>query len=182
MVAGDVDFGFEYAPVGLVIAAQRTILRCNLRFSEIFGWPRARLEGRSLVLLYPSPDEFHRIGEIGLERMRGCGRYDDERIMKRRDGSLFWCRVRGRSPRLDDPFAEAVWSFADLSEKRPIAELSAREREVSMLLLGGRTSKEIARDLDLSPRTVEAHRARLMAKLGARNGAELIARLSGLPF
>jgi PAS domain S-box-containing protein len=176
------DFGFEHAPLGLAVSRRRTIVRCNLRFAEMFDWPRDRLEGRSLVMLYPSPDEFQRIGEIGLARMRRTGCYDDERIMKRRDGSLFWCRVRGRSPDRDDPFAEAVWSFADLSEKRPIVTLSPREREIAMLLLGGRTSKEIAATLGLSPRTVEAHRARLMEKFEARNGVELVARLSGLPM
>ncbi len=176
------DFGFEHAPLGLVVSRRRTIARCNLRFCEMFDWPRERLEGRSLVMLYPSPDEFQRIAEIGLARMRRSGCYDDERIMKRRDGSLFWCRVRGRSPNLDDPFAEAVWSFADLSEKRPVVALAPREREIAMLLLAGRTSKEIAAALGLSPRTVEAHRARLMAKFEARNTAELVARLSGLPM
>jgi PAS domain S-box-containing protein len=176
------DFGFEHAPLGLVVSRRRTIARCNLRFCEMFDWPRERLEGRSLAMLYPSADEFQRIGEIGLARMRRSGCYDDERIMKRRDGTLFWCRVHGRSPNLDDPFAEAVWSFADLSEKRPVAALGPREREIAMLLLGGRTSKEIAAALGLSPRTVEAHRARLMAKFEARNTAELVARLSGLPM
>ena len=181
-MAAERDFGFEFAPIGLAVSRRRTIVRCNLRFAEIFGWRRGRLEGRSLVMLYPSLDEFRRIGEIGLAQMRRSGGYDDERIMKRSDGSLFWCRVRGRAPDLADPFAEAVWSFADLSEKRPLVDLSPREREIAMLLLGGRTSKEIAGVLSLSPRTVEAHRARLMDKFEARNGADLVARLSGLPF
>ena len=38
----------------------------------------------------------------------------------------------------------------------------------------GRTSKEIARMLDVSPRTVEAYRARLLKKCGAANVAELL--------
>jgi DNA-binding CsgD family transcriptional regulator len=50
-----------------------------------------------------------------------------------------------------------------------------------MFLAGGLTSKEIARHLDISYRTVETHRARLNRKLDVRNTAECIARMSGLP-
>ena len=42
------------------------------------------------------------------------------------------------------------------------------------LMIAGQTSKEIARDLSLSPRTVEAHRAAVFAKLELNNLAQLI--------
>ena len=114
--------------------------------------------------------------------VRKAFRGDVNSFMKRRGGDLFWCRVRGQSLTPDDPFAHAVWSFADLSGVRPITHLSRRERQVAMHLTEGLTSKEIARLLDISPRTVEAHRAKLIEKLEARNGAELIARLTGTPL
>jgi two-component system response regulator FixJ len=52
--------------------------------------------------------------------------------------------------------------------------LSAREREVLEGLLAGLPNKSIAYDLAISPRTVEIHRARVMAKTGARSLSELI--------
>jgi PAS domain S-box-containing protein len=55
-----------------------------------------------------------------------------------------------------------------------IASLSAREREVLDGLLAGGTNKTIARDLDISPRTVETHRARIMERLGAHSLPELV--------
>ncbi|WP_295537185.1 LuxR C-terminal-related transcriptional regulator [uncultured Thioclava sp.] len=173
---------FTHAPIGLAVTRDRVIERCNARFCETFGYAECELPRRSLALLYPSHEEFLRIGEIGMRRMRATGRYADERIMQRRDGSLFWCRVRGQSLTPETPFERAVWSFADISESRPVVDLTARERQVAALLAEGRTSKEIARTLDLSPRTAEAHRAKLQAKLGARNTAELVARLTGLPM
>jgi two-component system, LuxR family, response regulator FixJ len=56
------------------------------------------------------------------------------------------------------------------------AQLSAREREVLGLIISGLTNKEIGRALDVSPRTVETHRANLFAKLGAESLADLIRR------
>lgn len=54
------------------------------------------------------------------------------------------------------------------------AQLSEREREVLGLIVAGLTNKEIGRALDLSPRTVETHRANLFAKLEADSLARLI--------
>lgn len=63
-----------------------------------------------------------------------------------------------------------------------VAQLTGREREVMAHVVAGRTSKEIARDLGVSHRTVEAHRSRIMAKTGARSLLALaeMAAASGL--
>lgn len=63
---------------------------------------------------------------------------------------------------------------ADRAARERYAQLSAREREVLGLIVGGLTNKEIGRALDLSPRTVETHRANLFAKLQAESLAQLI--------
>ena len=55
-----------------------------------------------------------------------------------------------------------------------LALLSAREREVMALALQGLPSKQIARQLNLSHRTVEHHRSRLLEKLGVASMAELM--------
>lgn len=55
-----------------------------------------------------------------------------------------------------------------------IAELTKREKEVFDKLLVGGTSKQIARDLGISPRTVEAHRQNLLHKLKVGSVRELI--------
>jgi len=51
--------------------------------------------------------------------------------------------------------------------------LTAREQEVARMVAAGKPSKEIARELGLSVRTVEKHRANLMAKIGVREVASL---------
>jgi len=59
-------------------------------------------------------------------------------------------------------------------------QLSPREREVLGLIISGLTNKEIGRALDLSPRTVETHRASVFAKLGAESLADLIRRYAAI--
>ena len=55
-----------------------------------------------------------------------------------------------------------------------VDRLTPREREVMALVIEGRSSRDIAATLALSPKTVESHRARLMAKTGVASLAELI--------
>ena len=55
-----------------------------------------------------------------------------------------------------------------------LSSLTDREREVVDLLLQGLHHAEIGRQLSISPRTIEVHKARIMSKLGARSIAELV--------
>lgn len=63
-------------------------------------------------------------------------------------------------------------SSAELSVR--LEALTAREREVLDHLVTGSPHKVIAHALNISPRTIEVHRARIMQKLGARNLADLV--------
>ena len=69
---------------------------------------------------------------------------------------------------------------ADRAAQEHYAQLSPREREVLALIVQGLTNKEIGRALDVSPRTVETHRANLFAKLQAPSLAWLIRRYAPL--
>jgi len=59
-------------------------------------------------------------------------------------------------------------------ELRGFSQLTPRERQVLQLITNGQSNKEAGRELGISPRTIEVHRARVMEKLGARNTADLM--------
>ncbi len=56
----------------------------------------------------------------------------------------------------------------------PYGRLTTREREVFHLVAEGLTTKEVARKLDISVKTAENHRSRVLDKLDMRNSAELV--------
>jgi FixJ family two-component response regulator len=68
----------------------------------------------------------------------------------------------------------AVQAGGRLVEVRGFAQLTRREREVLQLITNGQSNKEAGRELGISPRTIEVHRARVMEKLGAKNTADLM--------
>lgn len=172
------QIAFHLAPIGLVLARDRVIEDCNSEVAKIFRTERDRLLGRSFEVLYPSHGEFERIGLHIPPIMSAQGSYADDRIMKRANGELFWCHVTGRSLDQQAPHAAGIWTFADLSSTRRVAvDLTPREREVAAQLVTGKTSKQIGRILDISPRTVDIYRARLMAKYDTNNATELLQKL-----
>ena len=174
------QFAFDILPVGLCGTRNRIIEACNPAFANMFGYRIEELLGTSLRPLYASDLEFEDVAQRALMLLQETGRYSDERIMRRRDGRLFWCHVSGCVQDRADPFAHAAWMFEDLSATRPLTvQFTAREREVAQFLVTGKTSKQIARAMDISHRTVEAHRARLMRRLNVSTSGEMIARLMG---
>lgn len=174
------ELAFAHAPVGLVVTENRVIRECNAAFAAMFGYCVDALRDSTFAILYPSQEEFVNIRNRGVRELQESGAYWDERVMMRNGGALFWCRVRGHTFTPDAPLARAVWSFADLSDTRPYQPLTRREREVFSLLGEGKTSKEIARALELSYRTVEVHRARLLKKFGVSNTAGLFQSLGDI--
>lgn len=68
----------------------------------------------------------------------------------------------------------AVQSGGRPIEVRGFSQLTPREREVLQLITNGQSNKEAGRELGISPRTIEVHRARVMEKLGAKNTADLM--------
>lgn len=176
----DLLLAFDMAPVGLLVSRHRFVQSYNQAFSSMFGYAPEALAGRSLARLYPSAAEFEHIGDRAMAVMRDRTFYADERIMRRADGTLFWCHVGGRTIDREDPFATAVWVFEDISAQRPVTTaLTVREREVAELLVQGKSSKEAAKLMGVSFRTIDAHRARLMRKFGVASSNELVARLLG---
>ena len=180
MDASDIDYrlAFHQAPVGLCLSRNRAIVDCNQQLCEMFGAARELLIGQSFQVLYPSADEYERLGARMTPILNTKGHYADDRIMKRANGEVFWCHVTGRALNRETPHASGIWSFEDLSSQRPVkAELTAREREVAAQLLDGLTSKAIGKNLDISHRTVEIYRARLMRKYKASTTADLVHKL-----
>ncbi len=182
MIELDYRTAFDLAPVGMVMSRHRLMVACNRQLLAMFGADAEQLVGQSFEVLYPTPAEFERTGERIVASLDAQGWHADERVMKRVDGpqrsELFWCHVSGRALDPAQPHAAGIWVFEDLSSRRALkVDFTPREREIAALLIEGLTSKQIGKRLDISPRTVDVYRARLMRKVGAATTPELVHKL-----
>jgi FixJ family two-component response regulator len=100
-----------------------------------------------------------------------------------RHGALDFIEKPFRGKEIVARVDEAVGVFArrqsEVSKLAPLhfpgrEPLTARERDVLELFSSGASNKEAGRQLGISPRTIEYHRANIMKKLGAKNATELI--------
>jgi RNA polymerase sigma factor (sigma-70 family) len=79
---------------------------------------------------------------------------------------------------IDEAFARESRTRQELTRKREgrqvLEKLTPREKEVMQHVINGRHNREIAQELNISVRTVEVHKTRLMAKLGVTNVVDLV--------
>lgn len=91
-------------------------------------------------------------------------------------------RAIDRLTLLNEQLVQARRGPVGRQRERGDSKLTPRELDVLERLVTGRSNKEIAADLGISPRTVEVHRARVMAKMKAKNVIELLQTVSGWPL
>ena len=100
-----------------------------------------------------------------------------------KSGALDFIEKPFRGSEIISRLDEAIGAFARRqAENSSVASLhfpgreplTQREREVLAQFASGATNKEAGRQLGISPRTIEDHRANIMKKLGAKNAADLI--------
>jgi len=93
-------------------------------------------------------------------------------IEKRFDGDVILSRV---TTAIDDWTRIQDRQHSSVTPSyRGYDKLTPREREVLSQITGASSNKETARNLGISPRTVEIHRSRIMQKLGAKNSVDLV--------
>jgi two-component system response regulator TtrR len=97
-------------------------------------------------------------------------------------GAIDFLQKPYRNQDLLDAVNQALQMSAERLDKKTLntkhtealEKLSVRENEILELLGSGMSSKEIARNLGISPKTVDVHRAHLMSKLGIKSSKDLI--------
>ncbi len=170
---------FRHAPSPIVVLSYRRIKELNDAFANLFGYERDELLNQSMQKLFPSIEDFEKIGKEALTglTLQTNLHYCDERFMRHKTGGIFWAKTHGRTLTPDDPFKLAIWHFEKKPQEMSESQLTAREAQISQYVVNGYTCKEIGKLLNLSPRTVEVHKANLMKKLGVRAKAELASKI-----
>lgn len=90
-----------------------------------------------------------------------------------RKGAANFLEKPFEAPQLTEAIQTALANHTPQLASDALDQLTPRERQVLDGIMGGKLNKVIASDLKISPKTVELHRANLMAKLGAHNVVEL---------
>ncbi|WYX26133.1 LuxR C-terminal-related transcriptional regulator [Achromobacter xylosoxidans] len=168
---------FKESPAPQVICSARKISECNHSFANLFGYTRRELVGKSILQLYPRFPIFTRSASAASNTWKAIATTKTSASCSTAAARCSG-RARGITLTPEDPFDLMIWSFERIAENcLRTANLTRREREISAYVANGLSCKEIAMRLDISYRTVEVHRARIMRKLDAKNTAELVSKI-----
>jgi diguanylate cyclase (GGDEF)-like protein/PAS domain S-box-containing protein len=105
----------DNALVGLVWIRERCIVSCNKRFEEMFGFKHGEILGQSTLTLYQAEDSFTAFGTEAYRALINGERFMGTVMLKKADGSGFWCELTGNALDADNPHSGSVWIFTDVN-------------------------------------------------------------------
>ncbi|MBS4098791.1 MAG: PAS domain S-box protein [Sulfuricella sp.] len=122
---------FQSIQVGIVMLCCRTIVNCNRRFEEIFGYSRGDIIGKPSAILYSSQEVFDAIGVRAYAALERGLSFNEEIMLRRSNGEVFWGAITGCAMDSLHPQKGSIWIYADISErKRAESEIRKLERAV----------------------------------------------------
>lgn len=157
------------------------LLPAGQRADAVVRGLRKALTGRSLIVLADAPTEDEAMAALSAGAAGYCNGHAAPQVLQQvatvvENGGIWigqglmqrFLAVTARL--LPEPAAESTWR----------ASLTPREQEVAVALAKGASNKEIARQLDITERTVKAHVGATLEKLGARDRLQLSLIINGI--
>ncbi len=161
--------------MAVAFAKGRDLIRCNARLEQLFGYGPGELDGTNTAILFRTQEEFED-GNHGYLSLIREGSYSSERLMKRKDGSTFWCRLHGNLVARDDPGKGSVWLAEDITERKTTQEALIRARDELEVRVLERTAELAAANAQLEKEIQERRIAEEKVRHLAHHDA-----LTGLP-
>ena len=126
---------FENATVGILFTHNRKLTQANRLCAEMFGYALADFLGQSALILYQDPEAYSALGRVAGPVLSEGKSFRAETQLKRRDGSLFWCRVSAKAVDPERPRDGTLWIIEDISEDKLMLEALERStRELTAIL------------------------------------------------
>ncbi len=121
----------ENATVGIVFTRNRRVVRSNPLAAQMFGYGAAEIVGVAGVDFYAGTADYEKAGAAAGPALAAGLAYRAESRMRRKDGSLFWCRVSAKAVDAQRPQNGTIWIFADIDAERSVREaLASASREL----------------------------------------------------
>jgi diguanylate cyclase (GGDEF)-like protein/PAS domain S-box-containing protein len=127
----------DNASVGILFSKRGVIMSCNPLFAEMFGYTQDEMKGLPAVHVFPSPESYRGFGaEAGPQLGNGLPFMKPEFQFRRRDGTLFWCRVRAQVLDTERSEEATIWILEDVTEARQtLIEVQAIMTNASISIL-----------------------------------------------
>lgn len=116
-VMNKMDSIFRSVPVGIGAESNRVFTEVNNRFCEMVGFSAEELLGKESKIIYPSIEEYERVGKEKKEQIREKGIGSVETIFKRKDGTLINVLLNFTSLNMSEVKDGITFSALDITER-----------------------------------------------------------------
>ncbi len=122
----------QAASIGIAFTRDQDFLVTNPHFERIFGWEPGELPGQPGSVVWPSQADYEEIGRIAGPLLAAGKPVETERLMRRKDGSTFWCRLLAKVVDPRDPSqGGTIWIAEDVTERRRVEQALAAARDAA---------------------------------------------------
>ncbi len=122
----------ERASVGIAFTRERIFATANPCFERMFGWEPGQLTGQSGRVVWPSETDYAAVGRTAGPLLAAGQPVEMEREMRRRDGSVFWCRMLAQALDPNDARGSGtIWIAEDVTERRNAEHALAAARDAA---------------------------------------------------
>jgi len=115
--------------VGVLFLKHRTVVWANPSVVKMFGYTAADVLGHGTEMFYPDRKTYEDFGRVGYGELARGKIYTGETLMKKQDGSPFWCHLVGQAVDPGDPDRGSIWLLEDQTERRQLEEALLRSEE-----------------------------------------------------
>ena len=161
------------ALVGISFAVNRRHVWVNDTFARMLGYEAQELMGKESLVHFPDRKAWEAFGAEAYPAIAAGRPFTTERVMKRKDGSLFWCQVAGNAVDPKDLSKGSIWTNVDITDRKRAEEeiLRALEKEKELSELKSRFVSMTSHEFRTPLATILSS-AELLEQYGARLPAE----------
>ena len=122
----------ERASIGIAFTRDRRFIQANPRFEAMFGWDVGELSGESGKVVWATTADYDEVGRLSGPLLSAGLQFEVEREMRRKDGSLFWCRLLAQVVDRSHPsHGGTIWIADDVTERRRLDQALAAARDAA---------------------------------------------------
>jgi PAS domain S-box-containing protein len=134
------DVILKSALVGISFAINRRHVWVNDTFARMLGYEAHELMGKESSVHFPDRKAWEAFGAEAYPTLAAGRPFMTERLMKRKDGSLFWCQIAGNAVDPRDLSKGSIWTNVDITDRKRAEEeiLRALEKEKELSELKSR--------------------------------------------